>query len=111
MPLNHSIELGCYKEASELGALPKVSVMPDLSCHRQAIISALRPQQGCKDPALLLPPLQPLFSHRTCHSSTGSSRCWLEGSGKAAPGMLAVLRSIHPRLWMGLSALLLLIRD
>lgn len=74
MALNPSIELSCCREVSELGALPDVSVMPDLSCHRQAIISAAeRSRQGCKDPALLLLPLQSSFPHRACDGGTGSS--------------------------------------
>lgn len=108
MPLKPSIELGCCREVSEPGALPEVSVMPDLSCHRQAIISALRDRGGDAGTQLSsCLPSSPLFpitlavamqAAVTFHGS--------EGAGMAAPRD-AGCAPIHPGLWMGLSAWLL----
>lgn len=82
-----SIELGCCREAWEPGALPEVSVMPDLSCHQQAIISALRDRgrdartqiSSCLPSRLLFP-----IALATAPQAAVSFH-WPEGAGKAAP--------------------------
>jgi len=72
--------------------------MPDLSCHRQAIISALRDRGGDARTQLssCLPssPLFPIVLARAVQAAVTSHRP--EGAGKAAPGMPAVHPGMHP---------------
>lgn len=107
MPLNPSIELGCCREVSEPGALPEVSVMPDLSCHRQAIISALRDRGGDARTQLSCLPSSHLFPIALAMAVQAAVTFHgPEGAGTAAPRD-AGCAPIHPGLWMGLSARLL----
>lgn len=80
--------------------------MPDLSCHRQAIISALRDRgrdartqlSSCLPSRLLF-----LITLATAAQAAVSFHR-PEGAGKAAPGTPAVPPSIHPGVRMELSA-------
>lgn len=82
--------------------------MPDLSCHRQAIISALRDRGGDARTQLSSRlPSSPLFPIVLAAAAQAPVTCHRpEGAGKAAPRD-AGCTPIHPGLWMGLSAQLL----
>lgn len=71
----------------EPGALPKVSVMSDLSCHQQAIISVLRDHGG--DARIQLSSCLPFGSFSPISLATvvqaAGTFHWIEAAGKAAP--------------------------